>query len=195
MLVLTCPTFPMLLRLKNAGEISVLVCVKLDLVTLKSLLVHFSRSVMSNSLWPHKPQHARPPCPSPTPGVYPNPCPLSWWCQPSYPLSPPSLPALNLSQYQGLFQWVSSSHQVAKVLEFQLQHQCFQWTLGTDLFRMDWLDLLAVHGTFNSLLKHHSAKASILLCSAFFIIQLSHPYMAAGKNIAFTRRKLNLHWS
>ena len=83
MLVLTCPTFPMLLRLKNAGEISVFVCVKLDLVTLKSLLVHFSRSVVSNSLWPHEPQHARPPCPSPTHGVHPNPCALSWWCHPT----------------------------------------------------------------------------------------------------------------
>ena len=55
--------------------------------------------------------------------------------QPSHPLSPPSPPALNLSQHQGLFQWVSSSHQVAKVLEFQLQHQSFQWTLRTDLFQ------------------------------------------------------------
>ena len=87
MLVLTCLTFPMLLRLKNAGEISVCVCVyvcvKLDLVTLKSLLVHFSRSVVSNSLWPHEPQHARPPCPSPTHEAHPNPCALSWWCHPT----------------------------------------------------------------------------------------------------------------
>ena len=65
------------------------------------------------TLWPHEPQQARPPCPSPTAGVYPNPCPLSWWCHPSHPLSSPSPPALNLSQHQGLFQWVSSSHQVA----------------------------------------------------------------------------------
>ena len=83
MLVLTCPTFPMLLRLKNAGEISVFVCVKLDLVTLKSLLVHFSRSVVSNSLWPHEPQHARPPCPSPTTRIYSSSCPLSRWCHPT----------------------------------------------------------------------------------------------------------------
>ena len=105
--------------------------------------VQFSHSVVSNSLWPHEPQHARPPCPSPTPGVHPNSYPLSQWCHPtSHPLLSPSSPALNLSQHQGLFQWVSSSHQVAKVLEFQLQHQSFQWTPRTGLFRMDWLDLL-----------------------------------------------------
>ena len=95
--------------------------------------VQFSRSAVSDSLWPHERQHARPPCPSPTSGVYPNPCPLSRWCHPSYPLSSPSPPALNLSQHQGLFKGVSSSHQVDKVLEFQLQHQSFQWTPRTDL--------------------------------------------------------------
>ena len=109
--------------------------------------------------------------------------------QPPHPLSSPSPPALNLSQHQGLFQWVSSLHQVAKVLEFQLQHQSFQWTPRTDLlFRMDWLDLLAVQGTLKSLLQHHSSKASILWNSAFFIVQLSHPYMTTGKTIALTRR-------
>ena len=71
--------------------------------------------------------------------------------QPSHPLSSPSPPALNPSQHQGLFKWVSSSHQVAKVSEFQLQHQSFQWTPRTDLFRMDWLDLLAVQWTLKSL--------------------------------------------
>ena len=105
-----------------------------------------------------------------------------------YPLLSPSPPTFNLSQHQGLFQWVSSSHQVAKVLEFQLQHQSFQWTLRTDLFRTDWLDLLAVQGTLKSLLQHHSSKASILRRSAFFIVQLSHPYMTTGKTIAVTRR-------
>ena len=81
--------------------------------------------------------------------------------QPSHPLSTPS-PALNLSQQQGLFQWVSSSHQVAKVLELQLQHQSFQWIFRVDSFRIDWFDLLAVQGTLRSLLQHHSLKASIL---------------------------------
>ena len=83
--------------------------------------------------------------------------------QPSHPLSSPSPPALNLSQHQGLCKWVSSPHQVTKVLEFQLQHQSLQWTPRTNLlFRMDWLDLLAVQGTLKSLLQHHSSKASIL---------------------------------
>ena len=91
------------------------------------------------------------------------------------------------SSNQGLFQSVSSSHQVAKVLEFQIQHQSFQWISGLISFRMDWLDLLAVQGTLKSLLQHHSSKASILQCSVFFIVQLSHPYMTSGKTIALTR--------
>ena len=96
--------------------------------------VQFSCSVVSNPLQPHELQHARPPCPSPTPRVYPYTCPsVGDVIQPSYPLSAPSTPALNLSQHQSLFKWVSSSHQVAKVLEFQLQHQSFQWTPRTDL--------------------------------------------------------------
>ena len=107
--------------------------------------------------------------------------------QPSYPLLFPSPPALNLSQHQGLFQWVSSLHQVAKVLDFQLQHQSFQWTPELISFRMDCLDVRAVQGTLKSLLQHHSSKASILWCSALFIVQLSHPYMTTGKTIALTR--------
>ena len=108
--------------------------------------------------------------------------------QPSHPLSSPSPPAPNPSQQQGLFQWVNPLYEVAKVLEFQLQHQSFQWTLRTDCFRMDWLDLLAVQGTLKSLLPHHSSKASICQRSAFFTVQLSHPYMTIGKTIALTRR-------
>ena len=72
-------------------------------------------------------------------------------------------------------------------MEFQLQHQSFQCT-GLISFSMDWLDLLAVQGTLKSLLQHHSSKASILLCSAFFTVQLSHPYMTTGKTIALTRQ-------
>ena len=94
--------------------------------------VQFSRSVLSDSLQPQGRQHARSPCPSPTPGVYSNSCPLSRW---SHPLSSPSPPAFNLSQHHGLFKWVSSSHQVTKVLEFQLQHQSFQQTPRTDLLQ------------------------------------------------------------
>ena len=100
-------------------------------------------------------------------------------------LSSPS-PAFNLSQHQGLFKWVTSSHQVVKVLRFQLQHQSFQWISGLISFRMDWLDLLAIQGTLKSLLQHHSSKASILRCSAFFTVQLSYPYMTTGKTIALT---------
>ena len=94
--------------------------------------------------------------------------------QPSHPLSSPSPPAPNPSQHQSLFKWVNSSHEVAKVLEFQLQHH-------------SWLDLLAVQGTLKSLLQHHSSKASILWRSAFFTVQLSHPYMTTGKTTALTR--------
>ena len=108
--------------------------------------------------------------------------------QPSHPLSTPSPAALNPSQHQGLFQWVSSLYQVAKVLEFQLQHQSSSEHPGLISFRMDWSDLLAVQGTLKSLLQHHSSKASILRHSAFFTVQLSHPYMTTGKTIALTRR-------
>ena len=101
--------------------------------------------------------------------------------QPYHPLSSPSPPALNLSQHQGLFKWVSSLHQVAKVLEFQLQHQSFQWHSGLISFRIEWFDLLAVQGILKSLLQDHSSKASILRCSDFFTVQLSHPYMTTGK--------------
>ena len=107
--------------------------------------------------------------------------------QPSHPLSSPSPPAPNTSQHQGLLQWVNYLHEVAKVLGLQLQHQSFQWTTRLISFRMDWLDLLAVQGTLKSLLQHHSSKASILQCSAFFTVQLSHPYMTTGKTIALTR--------
>ena len=92
--------------------------------------VLFSGSVLSDSLRPHQLQHTRPPCPSPTPGLYSNPCPLSRWCHPTLSSSSPS--AFNLSQHLGLFKWVNSLYQVTKVLEFQLQHQSFQWILRTD---------------------------------------------------------------
>ena len=108
--------------------------------------------------------------------------------QPSHPLSSPSPSAFDLSQHQSLFKWVSSSYQVAKGLAFQLQHQSFQWIFRTDFLRMDWLDLLAVHGTLKSLLQHHSSKASILQHSAFLTVQLSHLHMTTGKTIVLTRR-------
>ena len=91
------------------------------------------------TLWPHGMQHARLPCPSQTPRACSDSCPLSWWCHPTISSSVvPSPPAFNLSQHQGLFQWVHSSHQVAKVLELQLQHQSCQWIFRTD-FLYNWL--------------------------------------------------------
>ena len=97
--------------------------------------------------------------------------------QPFHPLSSPSPPIFNPSQHQGLFQWVSSSHQAAKVLSFSFSISPSNEYSGLISFRMDWLDLLAVQGTLESLIQHHSSKASFLCLSAFFIVQLSHPYM------------------
>ena len=114
-------------------------------------------------------------------------CWVSNAIQQSHPLLYPSPPVFNLSQHQGLFQWVSSLHQVAKLLEFQLQHHSNEYS-GLISFRMAWLDLLAVQGSLKSLLEHHSSKASILQCSALFTVQLSHPYMTTGKTIALTRQ-------
>ena len=102
----------------------------------KQIYIHIS-SVQSlsrvQSLWPLGLQHTRSPCPSPTPRVYSNSCPSSRWYHPTISSSivPPS-PGFNLFQTQGLFKWVSSLHQVAKVLKFQLQHQSFQWIFRTD---------------------------------------------------------------
>ena len=106
--------------------------------------------------------------------------------QPSHPLSSPSLPAPSPSQHQGHFQWVSSSHEVAKVLSCSFSIIPSNEHPGL-IFRKDWLDLLVVQGTLKNLLQHHSSKASILQCSAFFTVQLSHPYTTTGKTIALTR--------
>ena len=107
--------------------------------------------------------------------------------QPSHPLSSPSPPVLNPSQNQGVFTWVSSLHQVAKYWSFSFNISPSNEHSGLTSFRMDWLDLLSVQGTLKSLLQHCSSKTSILWCSAFFIVQLSHPYMTTGKTIALTK--------
>ena len=150
--------------------------------------VQFSRSVVSDSLRPHESQHARPPCPSLSPGVHSDSRPLSQWCHPAIsslviPFSscPQSLPASES------FQWVSSSHEVAKYWSFSFSISPSNEHTGL-IFRIDWLDLFAVQGTLKSFLQHHSSKASILQHSAFFTVQLSHPYMITGKTIALTRR-------
>ena len=153
-------------------------------------LVQFSRSVVSDSLWPHGLQHPRPPCPSPTPRVYSNLCPLSWWCHPTISssvisfssclLSFPASGSFQMSSQLFTFRWPkywSSSFNISPSIEY----------LGLISFRMDWLDLLAVQGTLKSLLQHHSSKRSIFQCSAFFIVQLSHPYMTTGKTRALSR--------
>ena len=106
--------------------------------------------------------------------------------QPSYPLSSPSPPALNPSQHQSLFQWVTLCMRWPKYWSFSFSIIPSKEHPGL-IFRVDWLDLLGVQGTLKNLLQHHSSKASILRCSAFFTIQLSHPYMTTGKTIALTR--------
>ena len=107
---------------------------------------------------------------------------VQWWRQPSHSLLPPFPPLSALPSIRGLFQWVSSSHQVTNVLE--LQHQSFQWIFRVTFLRIDLFELLAVQWTFKSLLQHYNLKASILRCSAFFMVQLSEPYMTTVKTTA-----------
>ena len=161
----------------------------IDLGILILLLLLFRRSVMSDSLQPHRLQHTRL-CPSPTPRAYSDSCPLSPWCHPT--ISPsvvlfssclqsfPASGSFPMSQFfasGGQSTRVSAS---ASVLPMNAQDWSpLEWT--------GWMDLLAVQGTLKSLLQHHSSKASILWCSAFFMVQFSHPYMTTGKAIALTR--------
>ena len=141
-----------------------------------------------HSLQPHESQETRPPCPSPTPRVHSNSRPSSQWCHPaisssfiplcSWPQSLPvsgSLPMSQLFSSRGQSIGVSAS---ASFLPMNTQ----DW-----LFRIDWLDLLVVQGTWKTLLQHHSSKASIFPCSAFFPVQLSHPHMTTGKTMDLTR--------
>ena len=152
--------------------------------------VQFSHSVMFNSLQLYGLQHARLPCPSPTPRAYSNSCPLmSDAIQTSHPLSSPSPPPFSLSHPQEM---VLSDESVLhtrwpKYWSFSFSISPSSEYSGLISFRMDWLDLLVVQGTLKSLLQHYSSKASILRHSAFFIVQPSHPYMFTGKTIALTR--------
>ena len=107
--------------------------------------------------------------------------------QPSHTLSSPSPPAFNLSLHQGLFKWIALRITWPKYWSFSFSISLSNEYSGL-IFRMDWLDLLVVQGTLKSLPQHHSSKASILQCSAFFIVQLSHPYKTTGKTIALTRQ-------
>ena len=131
---------------------------------------------MSNSLPLHGLQHARLPCPSATPRAYSNSCPLSQWCHPTISsLAVPFSSCLRSFPASGSFpvnQFFASGGQSIGVSALYSNEYS-----GLISFRMDWLDLLAVQGTRKSLLQHHSSKASILRCSAFFIVQLSYSYM------------------
>ena len=108
--------------------------------------------------------------------------------QPYHPLSSSSPPAFNLSQHQGLFQGVSSLHQVAKVWNFTFSVSPSSEYSGLISFRMDWFHLLTVQGALKSLLQHWGSNASVLRLSAFFMVQLSHPYVTTGKTIVLTRQ-------
>ena len=145
---------------------------------------------MSNSLRPHGLQHARPPCTSPTPRVYANSMSIEL-VMPSnhlilcYPLLllPSVFPRIRVSCNESVLhiRW-------PKYWSISFSISPFNEHPGLISFRMDWMDLLAVQGTLKSLLQHYSSKASILQCSAFFIVQLSHTYMTTGKTIVLTRQ-------
>ena len=149
--------------------------------------IQFSCSVVSDSLRPHGPQHARPPCPSPTPRVYSNSSPLSLWCDPTISSFVPfssclkSFPASGSFQMSQLFTSGGQSIGVSastSVLPMKTQNWSpLGWT--------GWISLQS--RGLSSLLQHHSSKTSILRRSAFSIVQLSHPCMTAGKTIALTR--------
>ena len=141
----------------------------------------------ANSSRPHILQHARPPCLSSSPGIGPGSCSLHWWCHPIISSSDAFFSsALDLSQNQGLFQWVVCLHQVTKILELQLQDQSFQWISRVD-FPKDWLAWSpCCPREFQGLLQQHNLKASILWHSAFFMIQLSQPDVITGKTITLT---------
>ena len=144
---------------------------------------------MSNYLQPHESQHARPPCPSPIPGVHPDSCPLSQWCHPAISSSVVPFSSCHQSLPASVFSNKSTLRlRWPKYWSFSFNIIPSKEIPGSISFRMDWLDLLAVQGTLKSLLQHHSSKASILQHSAFFTVQLSHPYMTTGKTIALTRR-------
>ena len=143
---------------------------------------------MSDSLLPHGLQHARFPCPSPSPGAYSNPCPLSRWCHPTtlssvipFLLSPSIFPSIRVFSNESVLH-------IREPKDWNFTISPSKEYSGLFSFRLDWLDLLAVQGTLKSLLQHRSSKPSILWCSAFFISQCSHPYMTTRKTIALTRQ-------
>ena len=145
---------------------------------------------MSDSLWPHGLQYARLPCPSPSPWTCLDSCPSSRWHDPTISSSViPISSRLQSFPASGSFSNESVPHiRCPKYWSFSFSISSFNENSGLISYRMDWLDLLTVQGTLKSLFQHHSSKASILRRSAFFTVQLSHPYMTIGKTIALTRR-------
>ena len=150
------------------------------------LLLLFSCSVMSDSLWPHESQHARPPCPSSFPRVHSNSRPLSQWCHPT--ISSSVVPFFScLQSFPELGSFPNESVLCIRwpkywSFSFSISHSS-EYS-GLISFRIDWFDLFAVQGTLKSLLQHHGLKASLFRCSDFFMVQLSHQYMTTGKTIA-----------
>ena len=147
----------------------------------------FSHSVVSDSLRHHGPQHTRLPCPSPSPGACSNSCPLSQWCHPTILSCHPFFFLPSIFSSIKVF-----SNELALCVRWP-KYRSFSFSIspsneysGMISFRMDCFDLLAVQGTLKSLLQHYCLKASILLRSAFFMVQLSHPYMTTGKTRALT---------
>ena len=149
-------------------------------------LSQFSHLVMSNTLRPHGLQHTRPPSPSSTPGVYSNSCSLSGWCHPTIILCHSHLLLPSIFSSIRIFSNESVLH-IGWPKYWSFSFSPSKEYSGLISFKMDWLDLLSVQGTLKSLLQHHSSKASLLRCSAFFMVQLSQPYMTIGKTIALFR--------
>ena len=151
--------------------------------------VQFSGSVMSDSLRPHELQQARLPCPSPTPGAYSNSCPLSQWCH--LTISSSVVPFPSCFQYfpaSGSFQMSQFFASGGQSIGVSASASVPQWIFRIDFFQDGLVGSPGSPGALKSLLQHHSSKASILQHSAFFIVQLSQPYMTTGKTITLTRR-------
>ena len=142
---------------------------------------------MSSSLWRHGLQHARLPCPSPSPRVCLNSCPLSRWCHPTISSSVvPFSSCLQSFPAAGSFpmSWLFASGVQSIRISASAISPSNEYS-GLISFSMDWFDLLAAQGTLRSLVQHHSSKVSILQCSTFFMVQLSHPYIDYRKNYSF----------
>ena len=158
-------------------------------------MLSLSCSVLSDSLWPHGLQHARLPCPSPTSGACSNSCLSSQWCH--LTISSSVVPFSSCFQSlpaSGSFpiSWVFSSNLALcirwpKYWSFSFSISPSNEHSGLISFRIDWFDLLTVQGSLKSLLQHHSLKASVLQCSAFLMVQLSHLYRTTRKTRALTR--------